>query len=102
MRVEHVKENEAGEGHGGVLVGDLPVLHHSFEDVERPADDDSRWEEDVDEDVLGQHGNFGVPRRLLHQILVRGFNPEALSRRPVHDYVYPKYLHSIQRVCSAH
>ena len=32
---------------------------------------------------------LGVPWRPLHDVRVRGLDPQALGRRPVHDYVYP-------------
>ena len=40
--VEHVKEDKAGERHGRVPVGYLPVLHHLLEHVESAADNDRR------------------------------------------------------------
>ena len=38
QRVEHVKEDKAGEGHGGVPRGHLAVFHRVFEHPKRASD----------------------------------------------------------------
>ena len=40
--IEHVKENEAREGHCGVTGGDLPIRGHFPVEYEESARDDSK------------------------------------------------------------
>ena len=52
--VEHVEEDEAGEGHGGVARRHLAVLHHVPEHPQRAADDDRRREQHVQDQTSVQ------------------------------------------------
>ena len=47
-RVEHVKEDKAGEGHGSVSGRHLTVLHHLLEHVKRPSNNYGGRQDDVD------------------------------------------------------
>ena len=58
--VEHVEEDEAGEGHGGVPRRHLAVLHHLPEHPQRPADDDGRRQQHVQDQAPVQDLRLGV------------------------------------------
>ena len=52
--VEHVEEDEAGEGHGGVPRRHLAVLHHLPEHPQRPADYHRRRQQHVQDQASAQ------------------------------------------------
>ena len=49
--VEHVEEHETGEGHGGVPVGDLEVLHHLLEYIQGAADYDGGGQKNIEKNT---------------------------------------------------
>lgn len=87
--VEHVEEDEAGEGHGGVAGRDGVVDGHLADvDGERAEHDDrGRGEDALDEAARQDAGGFGAwgPG---HDGGVDGLDAEGLGRRAVHEDVF--------------
>lgn len=107
--VEHVEEDEAGEGHGGVPGSDHVVLQlnththtHSLwlythrktggqqtgsdlthlppEDEERAADDDERRQQHLDQQAAGDDAVLDVAGGLRDDIAVHGLHPQTDKR----------------------
>lgn len=96
--VEHVKEDEAGEGHGRVARGDDVVGHFPHEDEHGAGDYAEGGEEDVAHEGPGYHGLSDVAGWLADDLRVHGLDAQALSGRAVHDYVYPQDLHGVEGI----
>ena len=112
QRIEHVEEDEGGEGHGGVAAGD-GVLGTAFEeggggavdveagggvvvdqdhladvDGERAEHDDHGGGEDTAEEGFGEDVGAARPRGLGHDARVDGLDAEGLRGGTVHEDVW--------------
>ncbi len=87
--VEHVEEDEAGEGHGGVAGRDGVVDGHLADvDGERAEHDDrGRGEDALDEAARQDAGGFGA-RGARHDGGVDGLDAEGLGGGAVHEDVF--------------
>lgn len=119
QRVEHVEEDEAGEGHGGVARVDGVVDGH-FADVDDDGakHDDGGGGEDALDEGAGQDAGGAGAGGAGHDGWVDGFDAEGLRGGAVHKDVwrrisvlvdgfwfmgigqltYPQDLHCVQRV----
>lgn len=123
-RVKHVKENEASERHGCVAFRYLLVAHFPFKHPQSASDDYKRREQYIDYNRSGNHRLFYIARFLLHHVFINRLHAQArntttknpqklntvrrgkknipLSWRPIHDYINPQNLHSVEWIWDPH
>jgi len=86
QRVEHVEEDEAGEGHGGVARVDNVVDRHLADvDDEGAEHDDGGGGEDALDEGAGEDAGGAGARRAGHDCWVDGLDAEGLRGGAVHE-----------------